>query len=54
MALTVQENIFFYSTVFWGVKSGKDKKLNGLDKVQKILDKQAGQALVFLATVCFS
>ena len=54
MALTVQENTFFYSTVFWGVKSGKDEKLNGLDKLQKILDKQAGQPLVFSATVCFS
>ena len=40
MALAVQENIFFYSNVFWGVKSGKDEKLNGLDKVQKI----SGQA----------
>ena len=53
MALTVQD-FFFYSTVFWGVKSGKDEKLNGLDKPQKILDKQAGQPLVFSVTVCFS
>ena len=54
MALTVQENTFFYITVFWGVKSGKDEKLNGLDKLQKILDKQADQPQVFSATVCFS
>ena len=25
---------FFYSTVFWGVKSGKGEKLNGLDKLE--------------------
>ena len=29
------------------MKSGKYEKLNGLDKLQKILDKQAGQPLVF-------
>ena len=34
---------FFYSTVSWSVKSGKNEKLNGLDKLQKILNKQAGQ-----------
>ena len=49
MALAVQENIV--SAVLY---SGAWKKLNGLDKLQKILDMQAGQALVFWLIVCFS
>ena len=42
----------FHSTVFLGAKSGKGEKLNCLDKLQKILYKQAGQALEFLFIVC--
>ena len=45
---------YFYSTVFLGAKNGKDELLNRLDKPQKIMDKQAGQALVFLFIVCYS
>ena len=50
--ITSPGKYFFRSTVFLGAKSGKDEKLNRLDKLQKILDKQAGQALMFLFTVC--
>ena len=46
--------IFFYSTVFWSVKIGKHEKLKGLDKLQNILDKQAGQPQLFRLIVCFS
>ena len=52
--ITSPGKYFFVSTVFLGAKSGKDEKLNRLDKLQKILDKQAGQALVFLFIVCCS
>ena len=45
---------FFYSSVFLGAKSGKDEKLNSLDKLQKALDKQDVQARVFLFILyCF-
>ena len=47
-ALTVQK-IYFYSTVFWGAKSGKDEKLNRLDNMQNILNTQADQPLFFFA-----
>ena len=41
--ITSAEKYFFYSTVFFVAESGKDEKLNRLDKLQKILDNQAGQ-----------